>query len=77
MNTLRSQSTMFRASRMHGDPHQSNGKSDKPEEQGFYFCIDSHDRVALGHLAGYLTAKEFDYIAERIGVPTLAEALCG
>lgn len=71
------QETMFRASRLHGDAHPSNAKTDKPEEQGFYFCIDSRNAAGLGHLAGYLTANEFDYIAELIGVPKLSEVRHG
>lgn len=66
---------MFRASRLHGDPHPANDRH--PDEQAFYFCIDSREAVKLGHLAGFVTAEEFDWLAERIGVPKLAEVRRG
>lgn len=60
----------FRACIGYGMPHADN---EAGNTQGFYFCADGIDLV--GHVAGYVTAAQFDLLASALGLPKLAEAL--
>jgi hypothetical protein len=68
-----SQSRLFRPGRSYGEPHPGNSTDPM---KGFYFIVDTGP-VSLGHVAGYVSPEEFDWLAERIGTPKLAEVRRG
>lgn len=53
----------------YGEPHPENGTLGL---EGFLFTVDSNHGTWT-RFAGYATAEEFDWLAERFGTPTLAD----
>jgi hypothetical protein len=65
-----SQSRMFRVAEDHGEPHESNDDFDEPS---FYFHLETVSDESSGRVTGYFSRDEFDWLAERLGVPKVAE----
>lgn len=62
-------SAMFRPGRAYGTPDAGNGRNGLAESYFFVLETDS----PIFRISGPLPPEQFDYLAERLGTPKLAE----
>jgi hypothetical protein len=61
---------MFVPARYYGNPHSDNGSPDTQE--AFYFVVEGPTYQG-GRLSGYVTRKQFNWLADRLDTPKLPE----